>query len=114
MTKAEIIATTLHAMRRDEDPIHAVESSVHLLDEYENFVVATLIERLPDGDIATCDDFHHIQAGCCSICHTLYPQDDMYIAVTGRGQKAWVCCSARLRLVNRVALPLDEPHYLIR
>lgn len=63
-------------------------------------MIATLAERLPEGDIKTCDDRQHLGIGCCNICHTCYPHYDMYLEDVPDGRKAWICCKVRTSLLS--------------
>lgn len=67
MTKDEIIWTTLQAMRGDNGLLARTERGDHDLDDYEAIVIATLTERLPEGDIKACVDFQLLGVECCQI-----------------------------------------------
>ena len=100
MTKDEIIAASLLAMRRVQGLLAAREAGDGNTDEYEDVVIAALAERLPEGDIKTCDDLRHLGIECCNICHTSYPHYDMYLERVPDGRRCWVCCSVRSALLE--------------
>ena len=78
MTQNEIIEKTL----KDMSPLEPDEKVI---------IVAELQGRLPDTEIKTCDDFKHLNAACCKICHTFYPHYEMKLIDLPDGAKAWVC-----------------------
>lgn len=88
MTKDEIIQKTLRDMGR------IVRPEPPYCDDPE--LEAYLTKRLPDGeDIKTCEDFSHLGATCCEVCHYSYPESDMYVIDLPEGGKAWVCDQVR-------------------
>ena len=89
MTKNEIVKKTLRDLG-----LTALRSDPPYSDEPE--LEAYLMDRLPDGeDIKTCEDFQHLGATCCEVCHNSYPQTDMYLIDLPQGGKAWVCDQVR-------------------
>jgi hypothetical protein len=85
MTKSEIIQKTLRDLR-----IAIVRTEPPYSDEPE--LETYLANRLQDGvDIKTCEDFRHLGAACCEVCHYSYPDSDMYLIDLPDGGKAWVC-----------------------
>jgi len=98
MTKNEIIDATLKAMREDQGLLAIGEADDDDTNEYEAIVIATLMERLPEGDVRTCDNFRHLGVECCNICHTFYAHYDMYLETGPDGNHAWICCSVRSSL----------------
>ena len=85
MDKAEIIAQTLMEMNR------RMVNQPPCTDEEESaFIISVLQDVLPDGDIKTCDDFRHLNAQCCQICHD-NPHYELSVIVLPEGGKAWVC-----------------------
>jgi len=60
--------------------------------DYEEHVLETLHEKLPEGvDIKTCDDFKQLGVECCETCHRDYPHYEMSLIDLPDGGKAWVC-----------------------
>ena len=56
--------------------------------------VAELERRLPDGeDIKTCEDFKHLNTGCCGFCHGSHAASEMEVVPLPEGGHAWVCCT---------------------
>jgi hypothetical protein len=84
MNKAEIISQTLRAMKLTVPP------STDDQDE-EAFIVSVLQDKLPDGDIKTCEDFKHLNVECCDTCHNFHPHYEMTVIDLPGGGKAWVC-----------------------
>jgi hypothetical protein len=85
MTKDEIIQKTMRDLR-----IAVVRTEPPYSDEPE--LETYLANRLPDGeDIKTCDDFKHLGAQCCGVCHYSYPVSDMLLIELPEVGKAWVC-----------------------
>jgi hypothetical protein len=98
MTKDQIIHASLEAMRRDQGLFAIGAAGDDSTNEYEAIVIATLTERLPEGDVRTCEDFRYLGAACCDICHSSYPHFDMYLHELPDSGKAWICCSVRSAL----------------
>ena len=92
MTKNEIIQMTVRAMGLDKGSLTTEEA------EYRTVVEATLMERLPDTNLKTCEEFHHLATACCEICHTFYAHYEMDLEDLPSGEKAWICCSLRSAL----------------
>lgn len=92
MTKADIIAKTL---KECKCPVDIDEPPYSDEPDYEEIVIAELNRRLPDTDIKTCEDFRHLHAECCEICHECYPHYEMSLIDLPDGTKAWVCDSIR-------------------
>jgi hypothetical protein len=86
MTKIEIIERTLRQIR--PIPFQTEEQ-----DE-EAFIISVLQDRLPDGDIRTCEDFKHLGVECCEICHDS-PHYELSVIDLPDGGKAWVCDSVK-------------------
>ena len=109
MTKDQIIATSLQAVNGEQGLLAAREAGGGSTDEYDDIVIATLAERLPEGDITTCGEFQQLGIGCCNTCHTCYPHYDMYLEDRLDGHKTWICCTVRseLRKSQRV-VQFDE------
>ena len=109
MTKNEIVESTLRAMRRQDQELPAPETlSPDDSDYYEEIVIPELTNRIPGGDIKTCEDFNYLNAECCETCHTLYPHYEMHLESLPDASVAWICCSVRRKLLN-----LDSnPEYL--
>jgi hypothetical protein len=100
MTKNEIITMTLAAMKLDCGDIRASELTPNGELDYEDLVIATLREQLPDDDVNTCEDFEGLKAQCCETCHRFYPHYDMYLENLPTGGKAWLCCVVRAALLR--------------
>jgi hypothetical protein len=102
MTKNEIIEKTLKAVREHQ--------GVEKLDlEYTEYIVTTFDERLPDGDIKTCEDFKHLRVECCETCHTFLPETEMYAEDLPEGGKAWICCAVRSELFPETKVDKSNP-----
>jgi hypothetical protein len=102
MTKNEIIEKTLKAVREHQ--------GVDRLDlEHEAYFVTTLKERLPDGDIKTCEDFKHLTVECCETCHTFLPETEMYLVELPEGGKAWICCPVHSALFPKPKVDESNP-----
>jgi hypothetical protein len=89
MTKNEIVQKTLRDMRLEHlrpDPPYSDEKELE----------AHLANRLPDNeDILVCEDFAHLGATCCPVCHCSYPHTDMYLINLPTGGQAWICDQVR-------------------
>lgn len=60
--------------------------------DYEEHVLETLHQRLPEGvNIKTCEDFQHLGVECCDCCHGSYAHYEMSLIDLPDGGKAWVC-----------------------
>ena len=81
MEKTEIIAKTIADMVRGHAPDPEYVARI---------VVSTLKERVPEGDIRTCEDFQDLHVACCPICHIFYPHFEM-VVIDLPNVKAWVC-----------------------
>jgi hypothetical protein len=98
MTKTEIIELTLQQIEyRQNPPPEEIVDCVGI-EGYDDFVIATLNELLPTGDIKTCEDFSDLRVECCHTCHTYYPHFDMQLVDFPDRTKAWICCSLRSAL----------------
>src|SRR5260370_1879480 len=95
MTKNEIITKTLAAMNQDGGDIGGTERDSNEEPDYEELVIATLREQLPDDDVKTCEDFEGLKMQCCATCHRFYPHYDMCLENLPTGGKAWLCCAVR-------------------
>ena len=102
MTKNEIIEKTLKDVREHQ----GVD---RLNPEYEEDIVTTLNELLPDGDIKTCEDFKHFNVECCGTCHTFLPETEMYRVELPEGGIAWICCPVHLRLFPETKVDESDP-----
>jgi hypothetical protein len=92
MTKNDIVQKTLRDLGLTALRPHPPYSDEPELEAY-------LMDRLPDGeDIKTCEDFQHLGATCCEVCHYSYPHSDMYLIDLPQGGKAWVCDQVRWAL----------------
>lgn len=78
----------------------AAECCNHEDSDYEELVIATLREQLPDDDVTTCENFEGLGAQCCETCHEFYPHYDMYLQSLPTGSKAWLCCAVRAALLQ--------------
>jgi hypothetical protein len=102
MTKNEIIEKTLMAVREHQ--------GVDRLDpKYEEDIATTFKERLPDGDVKTCEDFKHLRVECCETCHTFLPETEMYLVELPEGGKAWICCAVRSELFPETKVDESNP-----
>jgi hypothetical protein len=108
MTKIEIIEVTLQNVDYRRNPFPAEIANPEGLKANDDQVIAELEDRLPEGDIKTCEEFEYLRAECCDNCHTSYPHYDMYLVSLPDGSHGWICCSVRRALLN-----LDsDPDYL--
>ena len=97
MTKAEIVERTLSQISyRVNPPPEEIADCINI-DGYDDFVIATLNEMLPTGDIKTCEEFTELGVKCC---HTYYPHLEMTLVTLTDGSKAWICCSLRTALLE--------------
>lgn len=104
MNKDEIIKKTLDEMRGERGLLRRSEDQRDDdIDEYEDLVIATLLERLPEGDSQTCKDFKDIDVPCCESCHRGYAHYEMHLENLPGCGKAWVCCAVRGVLLRRAA-----------
>jgi hypothetical protein len=100
MTKNEIITKTLAEMKQDRGNICGSECAPNEELDYEELMIVTLREQLPDDDVSTCEDFEGLKAQCCETCHRFYPHYDMYLEDDPAGGKAWLCCTVRAALLS--------------
>ena len=80
MKKSEIIEKTLRDLRASEERDANRESMINF--ELQN--------RLPETEIRICDDFKHLKAACCKVCHE-NPAYELELFALPNGEKAWVC-----------------------
>jgi hypothetical protein len=99
MTKEELIDLTLKEIRDSRYSNPTEESGGQDADDYESVALATLTERLPEGEIKTCQDLS-TGVECCYICHGLYFYYEMYLEQLPTGDVSWICCSVRSELRN--------------
>jgi hypothetical protein len=102
LTKQEIIAKTLKDVRE-----HQGIDRLNL--EYEEDVITTFNELLPDGDIKTCEDFKHFNVECCDTCHGFLPETEMYLVDLPEGGKAWICCPVHSELFPETKVDKSNP-----
>jgi hypothetical protein len=107
MTKSEIIAITLRALHEDQGLLAAEEPGCESLEDYEDVVIVTLQERLPEGNIQVCEDFKGLNVKCCQTCHTFYPHYEMAVVDLSDGGKAWLCCPVRSALLPKSQVDCD-------
>jgi hypothetical protein len=98
MTTGEIVERTLTEISYNQNPPPEEIADSVGIEGYDDFVIATLNELLPAGDIKTCEDFKELGVKCCHTCHTYYPHFDMKLVALPDGSKAWICCSLRTAL----------------
>jgi len=106
MTKNEIIERTLVEIR--PIPLQTEEQ-----DEAA-FIISVLQDRLPDGDIRTCDDYKHLNVVCCETCHQFYPHYDMHVIDLPDGGKAWVCDSVKQAIYPEMFRDRLEAEQMLR
>lgn len=99
MKKQELIELTLKATHDSLYSNPTEEPGGRDADDYDSVVLATLAERLPEGDIKTCEDLS-LGVECCGTCHEFYPHSDMYLETLPTGEVAWICCRVRSALLN--------------
>ncbi len=98
MTKNEIIEKTLSEV--GPSPIENEPPFSEEQDE-EEFITSVLQDKLPDGvKIKTCEDFKHLGAECCEICHGRYAHYEMQVIDLPQGGKAWVCGPVKMALLS--------------
>jgi hypothetical protein len=108
VTKDDIITKTLAEMNKDCGDVRGSEFGGQEGPNYEELVIATLKEQLPDNDdVDTCENFEGLKTQCCDICHRFYPHYDMYLVDLPIGGKAWLCCAIRAAFLHwhHVTLP---------
>ena len=105
MTKNEIIDKTLREIR--PIPLQTEEQ-----DE-ATFIISVLRDRLPDGDIRTCEDFKHLGVECCKVCHDDAHYEMSVIDVLG-GAKAWVCDSVKQAIYPERYRDDKEAQHMLR
>jgi hypothetical protein len=108
MTKSEIIEITLRALHQDQGLLAAEEPGCDSLEDYEDVVIATLEERLPEGNIQMCEDFKGLNVKCCQTCHSFYPHFEMSVVDLSDGGKAWLCCSVHSALLPKSQVRCDS------
>jgi hypothetical protein len=107
MTKSEIIELTLKQMSYEESPPLDATADYLGHEGYDDVVIAILRERLPQGDIKTCDDLEYLDVECCGSCHD-YPHYEFSLETLPDSSKAWICCSVRRAFLNH-NFKVDEP-----
>jgi hypothetical protein len=70
------------------------------IEDFVDHVIATLAQKIPDGEIETCEDFKGLGIECCDGCHLYHPETGMTLVPLTDGRKAWVCCSLRPALLE--------------
>jgi hypothetical protein len=107
MKKADIIKATLQELRQREEKLatESVDFPAYIqqvIDELER----KLADIQPDLDIPTCQDFAHLGAECCAVCHLDYPEFELAIVEIESGGRGWFCCSLdrALNPTKRVAM----------
>ena len=100
MTKAEIIELTLQQIEYRQNPPPEEIADCVGIEGYDDFVIATLNELLPSGNIKTCEDFTYLGVACCPVCHRYYPHFDVKLVTLPDGSKAWICCRLRTALLE--------------
>lgn len=106
MTKGEIIAKTLDDMGLFSGDDKTPHSGEYVEDD--GSIIAGVRERLPEGEIGTCADFHALGVKCCTACHGFYPDYDMCIESLPNGRRAWICCAVRKALLSGTAAEADS------
>ena len=102
MTKTEIVERTLSQISyRVNPPPDEIADCVDI-EGYDDFVIATLNELLPVGNIKTCEDFTELGVNCCHTCHTYYPHLEMKLVTLPDTSNAWICCSLRSALQEQM------------
>lgn len=91
MHKAEIIGRILSDLPNGED------GGVACSEAYRAHVTESLHERLPEGQIQTCDDVKDMSVECCSSCHEV-DSEHLFLETLPGGQVAWICCAVRRKL----------------
>lgn len=97
MNRDQVIAKTLQDMRHH---VQGAQQQKSDRDEYDREVtIPELMRRLPDGEVATCEEFD-FDVDCCDSCHYFYAHYDMYLVDLPDGRKAWICCAVRSALLH--------------
>ena len=105
---------TLEEMRAYENPIeHRDPGYADRAAEYGRDVFRPEMEkRLPDIDIATCEDLR-LESGCCPACHGYYLHFDMKVVVDlPGGRTGWICCAVHRALFPDSAITDYDPELL--
>jgi hypothetical protein len=93
VTRDQVIEMTLRRMRQAGGLLAGENIDTRGSDGYEDIVVTTLSERLPDGEFSACEDFSYLRVDCCAVCHGQYAHYDMYVERMPGSQLAWICCT---------------------
>jgi hypothetical protein len=100
MIRSEIIELTIERMGIEDRYLQPAASDSVYIEDFVDHVIATLAQKLPDGEIQTCDDFKNLGIECCDGCHLYHPETGMTLVPLTDGRKAWVCCSLRPALLE--------------
>jgi hypothetical protein len=100
MIRGEIIELTIERMVIEGRYLQPAASDSVYIEDFVDHVIATLAQKLPDGEIQTCDDFKNLGIECCDGCHLYHPETGMTLVHLTDGRKAWVCCSLRPALLE--------------
>jgi hypothetical protein len=96
MNKDEIIKSTLTEMGRENGLLRNCGDELDVeAQDYVDLVIATLADRLPQGELKTCKDFNSFGVACCECCHRGYAHYDMSLEELNDCSRAWLCCSVR-------------------
>jgi hypothetical protein len=55
-------------------------------------------DKASGKDILVCEDFAHLGATCCPVCHLSFPDTDMYLIDLPQGRRRWICDQVRWAL----------------
>jgi hypothetical protein len=107
MHKAEIIGRILSDLPNGED------GGVACSEAYRARVTESLHERLPEGQIQTCDDVKDMSVECCSSCHEV-DSEHLFLETLPGGQVAWICCAVHRKLFLERAAADDSANLASR
>ena len=100
MTRSAIIELTIERMGIEDRYLQPAASDLVYIEDFVDHVIATLAQKIPDGEIETCEDFKGLGIECCDGCHLYHPETGMTLVPLTDGRKAWVCCSLRSALLE--------------
>jgi hypothetical protein len=110
MRKAEIISRILKELgllEPETDPVFSGQEGEEE-DEEAECILAALNDKLPEGEIKTCEDFRHLNVECCETCHGHYAHYEMQVIKLPDGSPAWVCGPIRRAIYPEELRKLQE------
>jgi hypothetical protein len=110
MKKAEIISQILKAMgllEPETDPLFRGQEGEEE-DEEAEYILSVLHDKLPEGNIKTCEDFRYLNVECCETCHGQYAHYEMQTIKLPDGSPAWVCGPVKWAIYPEECRKLQE------